>query len=360
MSWTALPGWLASLALQLVLFQVVVERLSLWIDDARHAVRLWTLFFVGVLGLALVGVLLPHYRFGGPWGDVVGLTAARIAIWQGRIGVVLGLTWGVGALLTGGWHIRRGRLLFRLLRTFCRELTPTERSLLQGVDYRFEEGTRLLTSDVVPGPFCLQFHRPYVVLPSSLLLAHPQSLQHVLEHELEHLRTAHPLQLFFQQACQSLFWFHPSIHRAARYAELARECHCDEVAAGSSKSLADYLRTLLNLAEDSQFKTCVLSFAHYSRPLAERTRYLLRRQQQGALTTPRSRFRLRTAYVAAVATILASSQLWLPLDVLASQTAGWSPWPHVTARVMHDFGVSLRDFEVYDGQRQYYRAALSE
>ncbi len=39
---------------------------------------------------------------------------------------------------------------------------------------------------------------------------------------------------------------------------------------------------------------------------------------------------------------------WLPVNVLASPSSNWSPWPAWSARVLNDFGVKARDFEIHD------------
>jgi hypothetical protein len=49
----------------------------------------------------------------------------------------------------------------------------------------------------------------------------------------------------------------------------------------------------------------------------------------------------------AAATALAIC-VWMPVDVLASPRATWSPWPKWTAGVLHDLGIPVRDFEPYD------------
>ena len=49
-----------------------------------------------------------------------------------------------------------------------------------------------------------------------------------------------------------------------------------------------------------------------------------------------------------VLTTILIAFVWLPIDVLASSHSNWSPWPTWSASVLHDFGVSARDFDVYD------------
>src|SRR5262249_1246383 len=106
----------------------------------------------------------------------------------------------------------------------------------------------MISSEAI-GPFCWQWHRPTVVLPQFLLEAKREDLRNVLLHELEHLKTNHPLQLFWQHLVQVTYWFHPAVWNAASRAALAREFTCDEVATDYGANSASYLRTLLHIAE---------------------------------------------------------------------------------------------------------------
>ncbi len=51
---------------------------------------------------------------------------------------------------------------------------------------------------------------------------------------------------------------------------------------------------------------------------------------------------------------IACSQLWLPLNPLASKQSRWSAWPTWSAAVLHELGVSARDYEPFDPQLDLY------
>ncbi len=76
-----------------------------------------------------------------------------------------------------------------------------------------------------------------------------KNLRHVLLHEVEHLTTNHPFQLFWQHLVQVICWFHPAVWNAASRASLLREFTCDEVATNDGANSAAYLRTLLIIVE---------------------------------------------------------------------------------------------------------------
>ncbi len=73
---------------------------------------------------------------------------------------------------------------------------------------------------------------------------------------------------------------------------------------------------------------------------ARRLAFELERPKKGNLWAP--------AVVCVAALVL--SQFWLPTNPLASRHAIRSPWPNWTASFAHAFGVTLRDFEVFDAE----------
>ncbi|MEQ9071960.1 MAG: hypothetical protein RLO18_34810, partial [Gimesia chilikensis] len=60
------------------------------------------------------------------------------------------------------------------------------------------------------------------------------------------------------------------------------------------------------------------------------------------------------ASVSLVLATLLTAFIWLPVDVLASPRANWSPWPTWSADALHDFGVSVHDFETYNGRMELH------
>jgi bla regulator protein blaR1 len=220
---------------------------------------------------------------------------------------------------------------------------------------------RLVSTATVTSPFCWQFHQPYIVIPEKLLTFDQEDLKFILRHELAHLRTGHPLQVFLQRAIEIAFWFHPVVWWASREWSLAREFQCDDEAVESRSDIVRYLKTLLSIAEqasgDHQL-AATLAFIRNRCEMAERARRLVRIAQHDDRTetqhTHQRRIGIQAASLIAIA-LVSISIVWVPVNVLASPAARWSPWPAWTAHVLHDFGVQTRDFEVYD-----HRYALHE
>ncbi|MCA9017358.1 MAG: M56 family metallopeptidase, partial [Planctomycetaceae bacterium] len=220
-------------------------------------------------------------------------------------------------------------------------------------DTPLKQRLRLLTSTRLMTPFCSQFHHPYIVLPEYLLGFDQQKLNFIIRHELEHLKTGHPLQLFLQRLVEVVFWFHPMVWWASQQSALSREFACDDAAIESPAEIAMYLRTLLTIIE-------------YGASQADETHTPLAFSRGKSLTAKRARRLTQIAKNnskagrASVSGVTASCSLfiaaifigcvWVPVDVLASPRASWSPWPTWTAGALHDFGFSVHDFDAYNGR----------
>jgi beta-lactamase regulating signal transducer with metallopeptidase domain len=101
-------------------------------------------------------------------------------------------------------------------------------------------------------PAVVGFFRPCVVLPRALLDRPCGEIEHVLLHELAHVRRRDPLASLVCLAAQIVFWFHPAIWCARRRLATLREMACDRTVA---RLLGDatpaYRRTLILLARSA-------------------------------------------------------------------------------------------------------------
>jgi beta-lactamase regulating signal transducer with metallopeptidase domain len=327
-----------------------------WLGDARIGCRLWTVCFVGIIAMVAAGLLLPHRRmFAFPF---VGAreTMQGIIQWQVYLTTAALLVWSLGVALA---LIRRAMMCWRLTQFLdrrCEELDASE--WMQRLDIKTDSSIRLLTSGQIQGPFCWQLHRATMVLPANLLGEDTTTLRHVFLHEIEHLRTKHPMQHFLQGVCSILFWFHPAVWAAARGADLTREFLCDEVAAKTAGKFSAYLRTLAKVAERCGCVSCndvprgILAFGNQKSALIKRSDRLVRLAGEQPRIDP---VRSWSAIGGLIVLIVIVQQVWLPTNVLASQRSSWSPWPTWTATALHDaFDVQVRDFESFEDRVQMH------
>ena len=356
-----------TLCLQISLVVAVTMALARWLGEARGNCRLWTICFVAILGLIAAAILLPHRRLFAFPISLTPETMLRTLKWQTWIACGLASIWTVGIVVslarrgTGCWQ------LVRFLNQRCHVLPEQQLNSLpldlEGKDKHFIQGDRrlaslqLMVSDEIQGPFCWQLHRPIIVLPLYLMEASESTLRHVLIHELEHLRTKHPMQHFLQGVCSTLLWFHPAVWLAADRAELTREFLCDEVAARAGGKFSTYLRTLVQIAERCGSASCTdvprgtLAFGNRKSTLIRRSDRLVKIAQRRPPTT---RYRTTVAFTFLVLFAMLVNQAWLPTNVMASTRSHWSPWPTWTAKALHTFNVSVRDFEFFDGRKEIH------
>jgi bla regulator protein BlaR1 len=347
---------LISVSLQSAFVIIAAEWLSLQ-TSIRQRSQLWTACYVILLLLAGSAAALPHLRWLPPipWeqSDVVPLVD-----FEQHLGGWLCLIWAMGAGVAIAVVIARMVLTFR----FLKGCHPVDAAGLPVAEEVLGRSVQWLSSPKLQGPFCWQFHRPVVVLPEYMLALEPRELAMVLRHELEHLRTQHPLQLFLQHVVETLLWFHPLIWRAARQATLARELACDEAAIESPQDVVCYLRILLRIVERHAAAPtpggAALGMARERGLLIDRAHRLVELAQSGGGQDRATRLAIPLLAVVSLAT----AALWLPINGLASPRAAWSPWPGWSARALHGVGLHVRDFEVYDRRLELHdlrRAAVN-
>jgi bla regulator protein BlaR1 len=321
--------------------------------NASVKTRIWTCYYVGLLGALASGLLLPRIRWAGPWRRLpVGELLKVIHVEQAIGGLMLNLWLTGSCFMLLRWVVSSLRLR-QFLRRCClvdvAEYTNLQnfmsRELLrpQGRAVEFRVGPESF------GPFCYQLHRPVVFLPPSILRGNIDELRHVLLHELAHLRTQHPLQVFAQRLVQTFLWFLPLVWTAGRRASLAREFVCDDAATGQGASTASYLRTLLRFAQQQRASfDAVLAIARSASELKIRARRL-------ASSLPSTNSGpVSLAPMTMVLSAILATQIWLPTNPLASATTFYSPWPAWSAAALHAFDVSVRDFDQYDARLQVY------
>ena len=174
--------------------------------------------FFSVLLLGCAALLLPRLHLIQPWSRLPPQTLLSITAAESIIGKSLVAVWCIGASVAVLQWILRGHILRRTL-SRCEVMTERDSQQTFGSmipDSPGQKLPRVLISDETDGPFCWQLHEPTVVLPRFLLQGSQGDLRNVFRHELEHLRTNHPLQLFLQNVAQVLCWFHPAVWRTGR------------------------------------------------------------------------------------------------------------------------------------------------
>jgi beta-lactamase regulating signal transducer with metallopeptidase domain len=122
--------------------------------------------------------------------------------------------------------------------------------------------------------------RPIVVLPEAFMeSATAEQIEHVLLHEMAHVKRRDPLSSLVCQLVQIAYWFHPVVWLVRRRLTTLREVCCDRTAAGVLGEAAPaYRRTLLELARPHVQRRPIggLAFMHRHSQIISRLSWLER------------------------------------------------------------------------------------
>ena len=107
---------------------------------------------------------------------------------------------------------------------------------------------QILLSSEATAPFLTGLLRPAIILPTNLATASPQTLEHILTHELAHLARRDLWWNLLPALLSIPFFFHPLLWLARREWLAAQEIACDQLTlAATNAPPADYARTLLDI-----------------------------------------------------------------------------------------------------------------
>ena len=344
--------FLLSLTLQSSLILMIVSLLARRSNTSDAADRLWSRSHAYILLLCLAAIVLPHVRLlqpdamvnvlNSPMGKSIFRSAepGASAIW---------LSGAVSLSLVTGWSLYRTTDLVQSATDISMQfLDPNQKLIFEDTRQQLEAlRVRLVSSEHCAIPFCWQLHSPVIFLPAALLSFPSEELDSILRHELAHLRSHHPFQLFLQRLVEILFWFNPLVWITSREAAIQRELATDRRSIGSASQVASFLRGMIRVSDSCLTNpTRLAAGMEFS---GGRHSAIQRRVDQ-LLTIDWGRTnvaRKNVLYASLLAiTAIAVSLLWIPLNADTTGRTILSPWPEVTASMLHEFGISVRDYEV--------------
>ena len=345
--------FIASCAIQVVLVVTIAATLDRWTVSPSVKARLWNTCFLSLLGMMAIGLLLPRLHLFHPWSAFQPTSLLMVAQVESVLGACMLVTWTFGsAVMLIRWAMRF-TILHRFVQSCPRLSAPQSEALVRRIPAELlTVGNRRVEFRVCPeefAPFCYQFHRPIVFLPGNLLESDREILANVVYHELTHLHTNHPMQLFCQKLVQCLLWFHPLVWMSSYRASLTREFVCDEASARFAGSTTAYLKALVAVAKETlRRQEGTLAISHTKKDLLMRVSRLSR--SLPSASTAKGHGAIGIVVIAA----LLCAQLWLPTNPLASHRSSWSPWPTWSAEALHAVNVSARDYEVFSRGNQLH------
>jgi beta-lactamase regulating signal transducer with metallopeptidase domain len=115
--------------------------------------------------------------------------------------------------------------------------------------------TQLLVSSHVAAPLSLGFFHPAILIPQALLDTLSDSeLEHVVLHELAHLRRRDDWTNLAQKLIEAILPIQPAVHWIGRRMSIEREMACDDWVIATTGTAKPYAASLTKVAELSQWE----------------------------------------------------------------------------------------------------------
>jgi len=161
-----------------------------------------------------------------------------------------GAVWVLGSLVWIGLAVRDVRRVARLKRAAHPMVPVDSRSLArwQALNAR-GRSARLCWCDELDGPAALGFADPVVAVPRAQgAQLTDEELEHVLLHELAHVRRRDDWAALAEWVLVGLMWVNPASHWARRRVALSREMACDDWVVRQTAAPVAYARCLTAVA----------------------------------------------------------------------------------------------------------------
>lgn len=252
-----------------------------------------------------------------------------------------GNTWqdDLRVLLLGAWLLGLGLALWRvLMRWNAARGLLRKSSCAHGIDARLPRAlpyrTRVRVCDDIISPMVIGLLRPCVLLPRDLFNnATPDTLAHVLNHELAHVQRGDLWAAWLQELSMAIYWWSPLLRLIRVRLDMDREMACDERASIQSGSPLDYANALLTstrsaLSHPRSRHTLAIGIFESRAALTRRMEALLN------MNIAKSLHGRKAMIVATSSMIFLSTSLTLLATPRLGPAA--SPADHATASVSHD------------------------
>jgi bla regulator protein BlaR1 len=362
------PELLVSLTIQCTVLLTVMYFLAHWSRSSTIADRLWSCCHRMILLLVLAGVFLPHARLFR--GESLLNLCHKVTTFPAFQSFWMLVSWiwafmafamacnMLRSLIQTSFNLRHAKRL-----RFYATSKSTNEQVRRRCDTLNQNSTladeldaldvQVVRVDFCTTPFCWQLHYPVIVLPESVAEFPEDELRAVVRHEFAHLKSRHPLRLLLQRIVEILFWFHPLVWMASRTASLQRELSADRSANDDLPDVTAFLRSLMRFSETSANRSHLQSlglnlYSGSASTVRRRVDQLLAVDwtvPQASETETLCWETLRGAGLLAMSGVLATL-IWIPLNSHASRRALLSPWPAPTATLLHEAGITVRDYEL--------------
>src|SRR5271168_4303393 len=215
---------------------------------------IWIAVFLAIALLPFFSILgTPHMASASQAEVSPGIHAIQL---DARWALGIAALWLVVALARAGDLVRNG---FRL-RTLWKRSTPvdTEMGIQSALSQSGFRRAQLCTSPDVDQPCVIGFLAPRILIPGWLLeTATPAELEHIVLHEVSHLRRFDDLTNLFQKLALICFPLNPALAWVERRLCAEREEACDESVVRATQAPREYATCLTKLAEQRLARNAV-------------------------------------------------------------------------------------------------------
>ena len=125
-----------------------------------------------------------------------------------------------------------------------------DKFILLKENLKIKETVQLFESSIAQVPMVIGVFKPVVILPLSALSGlSGDMLEHILAHELAHIKRHDYLFNLIQTVIETLFFYHPMVWWISKQIRKERENACDDIAIAATGSAVDYAQALLRLEQ---------------------------------------------------------------------------------------------------------------
>lgn len=147
-------------------------------------------------------------------------------------------------------QLLRSYLFLRQLKRSCTPLPDVLQTRLQTLACGLPVSGGV--SSEIPAPITLGLGRAVILLPEDMLQSlDPADLDHVLVHELAHIRRGDDWTRLAQKLLEVPLFYHPAAHWISRRLDLEREIACDDSVVLETGQVRTYARCLTKLADSA-------------------------------------------------------------------------------------------------------------
>lgn len=170
--------------------------------------------------------------------------------WTALICPLLFALW-IAGVLAALWRLLRSHWELHLIRLRARLTSTADLDRLGFTEFTSSlDGIRIGLSDELRSPCLAGLFPPWIVFPADIVAwTALEERTSILHHELAHIQRRDHLAVLFQQALQTILFFHPLLRHACAQLDMERELACDDHVLDHGAERRVYAESILKVAQ---------------------------------------------------------------------------------------------------------------